>query len=268
MSPEFGSTAAIFPIDGETINYLRLTGRSDEQLALVEAYAKEQGMWHDADKEPAYSEYLELDLGTVVPSIAGPKRPQDRILLSDSKAAFRRDIVTYVTNGDEAAHTALDEAVEESFPASDPASLSTASDEVVAVPSAANGSTGRPSKPVTVKTDRGEFVLDHGAVAVAGITSCTNTSNPSVMLGAALLARNAVEKGLETKPWSRPTWRPARRSSPTTTRRPAVAVPREARLLPGRLRLHHLHRQHRSAAGGDLQGDQRARPVGHRGALR
>ncbi|MBM4596335.1 aconitate hydratase AcnA [Rhodococcus hoagii] len=201
MSPEFGSTAAIFPIDGETINYLRLTGRSDEQLALVEAYAKEQGMWHDADKEPAYSEYLELDLGTVVPSIAGPKRPQDRILLSDSKAAFRRDIVTYVTNGDEAAHTALDEAVEESFPASDPASLSTASDEVVAVPSAANGSTGRPSKPVTVKTDRGEFVLDHGAVAVAGITSCTNTSNPSVMLGAALLARNAVEKGLETKPW-------------------------------------------------------------------
>ncbi|NKR65181.1 aconitate hydratase AcnA [Rhodococcus hoagii] len=201
MSPEFGSTAAIFPIDGETINYLRLTGRSDEQLALVEAYAKEQGMWHGADKEPAYSEYLELDLGTVVPSIAGPKRPQDRILLSDSKAAFRRDIVTYVTNGDEAAHTALDEAVEESFPASDPASLSTASDEVVAVPSAANGSTGRPSKPVTVKTDRGEFVLDHGAVAVAGITSCTNTSNPSVMLGAALLARNAVEKGLETKPW-------------------------------------------------------------------
>lgn len=201
MSPEFGSTAAIFPIDGETINYLRLTGRSDEQLALVEAYAKEQGMWHDADKEPAYSEYLELDLSTVVPSIAGPKRPQDRILLSDSKAAFRRDIVTYVTNGDEAAHTALDEAVEESFPASDPASLSTASDEVVAVPSAANGSTGRPSKPVTVKTDRGEFVLDHGAVAVAGITSCTNTSNPSVMLGAALLARNAVEKGLETKPW-------------------------------------------------------------------
>jgi len=201
MSPEFGSTAAIFPIDGETINYLRLTGRSDEQLALVEAYAKEQGMWHDADKEPAYSEYLELDLGTVVPSIAGPKRPQDRILLSESKNAFRRDIVTYVTNGNEATHTALDEAVEESFPASDPASLSTATDEVAPVPSAANGSTGRPSKPVTVKTDRGEFVLDHGAVAVAGITSCTNTSNPSVMLGAALLARNAVEKGLETKPW-------------------------------------------------------------------
>ncbi|MFC7450369.1 aconitate hydratase [Rhodococcus daqingensis] len=201
MSPEFGSTAAIFPIDGETINYLRLTGRSEEQLALVEAYAKEQGMWHDADHEPAYSEYLELDLGSVVPSIAGPKRPQDRILLSDSKAAFRRDIETYVTNGTAAAHSALDEAVEESFPASDPVETSTAHDEVAAVPSAANGSHGRPSKPVKVQSERGEFVLDHGAVAVAGITSCTNTSNPSVMLGAALLARNAVEKGLSTKPW-------------------------------------------------------------------
>ncbi|GAA4487662.1 aconitate hydratase AcnA [Rhodococcus olei] len=202
MSPEFGSTAAIFPIDGETINYLRLTGRSDEQLALVEAYAKEQGMWHDAANEPAYSEYLELDLGTVVPSIAGPKRPQDRILLSDSKAAFRRDIATYVTNGTAAAHSALDEAVEESFPASDPVETSTASDDVVApVPSAANGAHGRPSKPVKVKSERGEFVLDHGAVAVAGITSCTNTSNPSVMIGAALLARNAVEKGLASKPW-------------------------------------------------------------------
>ncbi|MFD4292449.1 aconitate hydratase AcnA [Rhodococcus sp. NPDC058532] len=200
MSPEFGSTAAIFPIDGETINYLRLTGRSDEQLALVEAYAKEQGMWHDAANEPAYSEYLELDLGTVVPSIAGPKRPQDRILLSDSKAAFRRDINTYVTNGESAAHSALDEAVEESFPASDPVEHSTANDEAV-VPSAANGATGRPSKPVKVSSDRGEFVLDHGAVAVAGITSCTNTSNPSVMIGAALLARNAVEKGLSSKPW-------------------------------------------------------------------
>ncbi|MFZ2529798.1 MAG: aconitate hydratase AcnA [Rhodococcus sp. (in: high G+C Gram-positive bacteria)] len=200
MSPEFGSTAAIFPIDGETINYLRLTGRSDEQLALVEAYAKEQGLWHDADKEPAYSEYLELDLSTVVPSIAGPKRPQDRILLSDSKAAFRRDIDTYVTNGNSAAHSALDEAVEESFPASDPVEASTAHDDAV-VPSAANGSHGRPSKPIAVSSDRGDFVLDHGAVAVAGITSCTNTSNPSVMIGAALLARNAVEKGLSSKPW-------------------------------------------------------------------
>ncbi|MGA4788366.1 aconitate hydratase AcnA [Nocardia sp. AB354] len=200
MSPEFGSTAAIFPIDEETINYLRLTGRSDEQLALVEAYAKEQGMWHDAAHEPAYSEYLELDLSTVVPSIAGPKRPQDRILLSESKAAFRSDITDYVT-GD---YTALDEGVEETFPASDPVSVSAGAGTESYTPahSAANGAEGRPSKPVkVVSEDRGEFILDHGAVVVAGITSCTNTSNPSVMIGAALLARNAVEKGLSSKPW-------------------------------------------------------------------
>ncbi|WP_408015898.1 aconitate hydratase AcnA [Rhodococcus chondri] len=199
MSPEFGSTAAIFPIDDETINYMRLTGRSEEQLALVEAYAKEQGMWHDAAKEPAFSEYLELDLSTVVPSIAGPKRPQDRILLSEGKQAFRRDIVDYAKTD----HTQLDEAVEESFPASDPSALTFADDhEGTVVHSAALDTEGRPTKPVTVKSDeRGEFVLDHGAVVVAGITSCTNTSNPSVMLGAALLARNAVEKGLASKPW-------------------------------------------------------------------
>ncbi|OAN28583.1 aconitate hydratase [Mycolicibacterium iranicum] len=203
MSPEFGSTAAMFPIDEETINYLRLTGRSDEQLALVEAYAKEQGMWHDPDKEPVFSEYLELDLSTVVPSISGPKRPQDRIELSDAKNAFRKDIHNYVEENHPAPETKLDEAVDESFPASDPVSLSFADDGAVdARPSAANGSEGRPSNPVTVKSEeRGEFVLDHGAVVVAGITSCTNTSNPSVMLGAALLAKKAVEKGLSTKPW-------------------------------------------------------------------
>ena len=201
MSPEFGSTAAMFPIDDVTLDYLRLTGRSEENIALVEAYAKEQGMWHDADHEPAYSEYLELDLSTVVPSIAGPKRPQDRILLSESKVAFRKDIHNYVEDQMPVEHTQLDEAVEESFPASDPAALSFADDGAVNVQSAANGAEGRPSKPVKVTSDGNTFVLDHGAVAVAGITSCTNTSNPSVMLGAALLARNAVEKGLTTKPW-------------------------------------------------------------------
>ncbi|WP_040779878.1 aconitate hydratase AcnA [Nocardia pneumoniae] len=206
MSPEFGSTAAIFPIDDVTVDYLRLTGRSDEQVALVEAYAKEQGLWHDADSEPAYSEYLELDLSTVVPSIAGPKRPQDRILLSESKIAFRKDIHNYTSDevsGPAAAtpHSHLDEAIEESFPASDPAVLSFADDDAVLV-SAATGAEGRPSKPVKVQTEEyGDFVLDHGAVVVASITSCTNTSNPSVMLGAALLARNAVEKGLTRKPW-------------------------------------------------------------------
>ncbi|PXX59108.1 aconitate hydratase [Nocardia tenerifensis] len=207
MSPEFGSTAAIFPIDEVTIDYLRLTGRSDDQLALVEAYAKEQGMWHDPEHEPVYSEYMELDLGDVVPSIAGPKRPQDRILLSDSKTAFRKDIHNYTNDAEtgpaaETPHTQLDEAVEESFPASDPAVLSFADDGAEFVPSAANGAVGRPSKPVKVSSEEyGDFVLDHGAVVVASITSCTNTSNPSVMLGAALLARNAVEKGLTSKPW-------------------------------------------------------------------
>ncbi|MGW4771030.1 aconitate hydratase [Nocardia sp. NPDC004278] len=206
MSPEFGSTAAIFPIDEVTVDYLKLTGRSDEQVALVEAYAKEQGLWHDADNEPAYSEYLELDLSTVVPSIAGPKRPQDRILLSESKTAFRKDIHNYTDDAESGPaavtpHTHLDEAIEESFPASDPAVLSFAEDDAV-LPSAANGAVGRPSKPVKVATEEyGDFVLDHGAVVVASITSCTNTSNPSVMLGAALLARNAVEKGLTRKPW-------------------------------------------------------------------
>jgi len=203
MSPEFGSTAAMFPIDEVTIDYLRLTGRSAEQLALVEAYAKKQGMWHDPDNEPEFSEYLELDLSTVVPSIAGPKRPQDRIELSDAKTAFRKDIHNYVTENLPAPETKLDEALEESFPASDPAALAFADNGAVDMrPSAANGSHGRPSKPVLVTSaDRGEFVLDHGAVVVAGITSCTNTSNPSVMLGAALLAKKAVEKGLTTKPW-------------------------------------------------------------------
>ncbi|MFM8599651.1 MAG: aconitate hydratase [Mycobacterium sp.] len=203
MSPEFGSTAAIFPIDEETIKYLRLTGRPDEQLALVESYAKAQGMWHDPDHEPTFSEYLELDLSTVVPSIAGPKRPQDRIELSDAKTAFRKDIHNYVEEHHPAPETKLDEAVEESFPASDPAALSFADNGAVDMrPSAASSAEGRPTKPVLVRSaDRGEFVLDHGAVVVAGITSCTNTSNPSVMLGAALLAKKAVEKGLSTKPW-------------------------------------------------------------------
>jgi aconitate hydratase len=203
MSPEFGSTAAIFPIDQVTIDYLKMTGRSDEQCALVEAYAKAQGMWHDAKHEPQFSEYLELNLADVVPSIAGPKRPQDRIALSDAKSAFRKDIHNYVENSADnpVPHTKLDEAVEETFPASDPAVLSFA-DNDPDMPSAANGAEGRPTSPVAVKSDeRGEFVLDHGAVVIAAITSCTNTSNPQVMLGAALLAKKAVEKGLTSKPW-------------------------------------------------------------------
>ncbi|EMD29966.1 aconitate hydratase AcnA [Amycolatopsis azurea] len=201
MSPEFGSTAAIFPIDEETVRYLKLTGRSEEQVALVEAYAKEQGLWHDPSHEPEYSEYIELDLSTVVPSIAGPKRPQDRIELTDAKNSFRKSIHDYV-GGEQVPHTNVDETVEETFPASDPAALSFKDEDAVELQSAANGHSGRPTNPVKVSTsDRGEFILDHGAVVIASITSCTNTSNPSVMLGAALLARNAVDKGLAVKPW-------------------------------------------------------------------
>ncbi|WP_308190373.1 aconitate hydratase [Pseudonocardia sp. TRM90224] len=205
MSPEFGSTAAIFPIDEETIRYLTLTGRSKEQIELVEAYAKEQGLWHDPSREPVFSETLELDLSTVVPSIAGPKRPQDRIELIDAKSAFRKSIHDYTDDAPAAAqaHNHIDEAGRESFPASDAPALGFADDDAEPVViSAANGGEGRPSKPTTVRSEsRGEFVLDHGAVVIASITSCTNTSNPSVMLGAALLAKNAVEKGLTVKPW-------------------------------------------------------------------
>ena len=211
MSPEFGSTAAIFPIDQETIDYLRFTGRKEEQLALVEAYAKEQGMWHDPKHEPEFSEYLELNLSDVVPSIAGPKRPQDRIALSNAKSTFREQIPNYVGDDpDKKDYSKLDEVVDETFPASDPGALSNGhADDHKPVESAAKHAKGRVSNPVTVKSDElGEFVVDHGAVVIAAITSCTNTSNPQVMLGAALLARNAVEKGLTSKPWVKTTMAP------------------------------------------------------------
>ncbi|MFJ8132233.1 aconitate hydratase AcnA [Streptomyces hydrogenans] len=185
MSPEFGSTAAVFPIDDETLNYLKLTGRSAQQVALVEAYAKEQGLWLDPKAEPDFSEKLELDLSTVVPSIAGPKRPQDRIILANAAEQFAQDVRNYVDS--------VDEAGQESFPASDaPAVSSTV-----------------PSNPVEVTAPDGStYTLDHGAVTVAAITSCTNTSNPYVMVAAALVAKKAVEKGLTRKPWVKTTLAP------------------------------------------------------------
>ena len=202
MSPEFGSTCAIFPIDEETIRYLRLTGRTGEQLALVEAYATAQGLWHDPADEATYSEYLELDLSTVVPSIAGPKRPQDRISLTEAKDAFRSVLGEYAAG---ATSSTVDEAADESFPASDPPSTSGgngAAGKPRAAVSAATGAEGRASNPTTVRTPTGvAYEIDHGAVVIASITSCTNTSNPSVMLGAALLARNAVDRGLTVRPW-------------------------------------------------------------------
>jgi aconitate hydratase len=191
MSPEFGSTCAIFPIDAETVSYLKFTGRLAEQVALVEAYAKEQGLWHDPSVEPHYSETLELDLGSVVPSIAGPKRPQDRIALSEAKTKFRDVLRDYVADDD------VDEEIAESFPASDAPSHN----------ARPNGSRPHKAVPVTLADGTGT-TLDHGHVAIAAITSCTNTSNPSVMLGAALLARNAVERGLSRKPWVKTTLAP------------------------------------------------------------
>ena len=197
MSPEFGSTAAIFPIDDVTLDYLRLTGRSDEQVALVEAYSKEQGLWHDPTKEVEYSEYLELDLSTVVPSIAGPKRPQDRIVLSESKEKFREVLPSYVNWDDDGA---VDSSLEATFPASDP--VAPGSEDEHPAPETGTPSLDRPHKPSSVTlADGTKTELDHGTVAIASITSCTNTSNPSVMMAAALLARNANEKGLKPKPW-------------------------------------------------------------------
>ncbi|MFN8156812.1 MAG: aconitate hydratase AcnA [Candidatus Nanopelagicales bacterium] len=163
MSPEYGSTVAIFPIDDETLRYLELTGRTAEQVALVEAYTKAQGLWHDPSHEPVYSEYLELDLSTVVPSLAGPKRPQDRVILSEAKQRFAEALPTY---------------------------------------------TSEPARTATFEIDGEQVTIGHGAVTIAAITSCTNTSNPSVMVGAALLAKKAVEKGLSRKPWVKTTLAP------------------------------------------------------------
>ncbi len=181
MSPEFGSTCAIFPIDEATIEYLRLTGRPEAQLDLVEKYAKAQGLWHDPDRELRFSEELTLDLSTVVPSIAGPKRPQDKIELANAKTAFRDALPAYTgaANG--------------SFPASDPGET----EDI------------RATHPVKVTLEDGtETTIDHGHVVIAAITSCTNTSNPYVMIGAALLAKKAVEKGLARKPWVKTTLAP------------------------------------------------------------
>ena len=200
MSPEFGSTAAMFPIDQETVDYLELTGRDQETLDRVKAYAQEQGMWLDPEADVEYSEYLELDLGTVVPSIAGPKRPQDRIELSDSKGQFRKDLFNYVDNSS-ANSGAQDFVAEGGATSATTANPATPADAKGHVPSAAAGAEGRPSTPTAVTYNGQEMELDHGMVAIASITSCTNTSNPSVMLGAGLLARNARKKGLKSAPW-------------------------------------------------------------------
>ena len=208
MSPEYGSTVAIFPIDDETVRYLRMTGRDDQQVALVEAYAKEQGLWHDPAAEPAFSETIELDLSTVVPSIAGPKRPQDRVSLADAKDSFREALGAYAGDGDGVRST-VDEGSAESFPASDSPAVGSGNGASGAPHGApAHAAEGRPSNPARVSLDGQEFDVDHGHVVIAAITSCTNTSNPSVMIGAALLAKKAVDRGLSRKPWVKTTLAP------------------------------------------------------------
>ena len=203
MSPEFGSTCAIFPPDAETLNYLDLTGRPTETIELVDAYTREQGMFHTSDSpDPFFSDTLELELDSVVPSIAGPKRPQDRVSLVDAKAAFLEALVEFDSDAAEDL-SPLDEALEESFPASDPPAeeFGNGAGEPAHAPHlAVLERSSRDSIPVTLD-DGTSFDLDHGKVVIAAITSCTNTSNPYVMVAAGLLARNALERGLERKPW-------------------------------------------------------------------
>jgi aconitate hydratase len=224
MSPEFGSTCAIFPIDAETLRYMEFSGRPAEQVELVEAYAKAQGLWHDPDEQPTYTDVLELDLGEVVPSLAGPRRPQDRVSLTEAKASFRLSLEELLPDGADpegaggepgvpghepgGTRTEADEMSAESFPASDPpVTNGDSSHDRGAEPDTGSGTGGlqvaeRVSTRVPVTMGDGtEIELDHGHVVIAAITSCTNTSNPSVMLGAGLLARNAVRRGLERKPW-------------------------------------------------------------------
>jgi aconitate hydratase len=221
MSPEFGCTCAIFPIDAETLRYLELTGRPPERIALVEAYCREQGLWHEPESAPAqYTDVVELDLGAVVPSLAGPRRPQDRIALSQARGAFREALGAFVSNGEEML-SGHDEAVAESYPASDPPANGAPGHAASAedgeggattrapaqAPAGARGDGGR--VPVELSGER--FELGHGDVVIAAITSCTNTSNPSVMVAAGLLARNAAARGLVRRPWVKTSLAPGSR---------------------------------------------------------
>ena len=277
MSPEFGSTCAIFPIDAETLRYLEFSGRPHEQIERVEVYAREQGLWHDQSSErTTYSDTLELDLGDVVPSIAGPKRPQDRVALSEAREEFRRVLGGYVPDYDE-----RDEASAESFPSSDPPANGNDRPGLhdggpsyahegagTGAATAERGSSSAGSAVAVTLADGTETELDHGHVVIAAITSCTNTSNPSVMVGAGILARNAVARGLRTKPWVKTSLAPGSKVVTEYLDKAGLTEPLEAaRVQPRRLRLHDLHRQLGAAAGGGLEGGGRGGPGGRVGAV-
>ena len=225
MAPEYGATCGFFPIDERTIEFLRVTGRTDDRVALVEAYAKAQGMFRTEDTpDPVFTDTLELNLDEVQPSLAGPKRPQDRVTLADTKAGFTKAMDTEFRKGGE---------VGKRFP-----------------------------------VEGANFDLGHGDVVIAAITSCTNTSNPSVMIGAGLLARNAVAKGLRTKPWVKTSLAPGSQVVAEYLEKAGPAGrSRRARLQPRRLRLHDLHRQFGAAARAGVEGDQRQRHRRRRGAV-
>jgi aconitate hydratase len=224
MCPEYGATVAIFPIDDMTLDYLRLTGRDDARVRLVEDYARAQGLFRTDDSpEAVYTETLELDLSIVEPSLAGPKRPQDRVSLTRAKAAFQTALPTMQL----------------------PAKSTKVADAGGARQGVATSTGGVAQSGVAVAAPELDE-LDHGAVVIAAITSCTNTSNPSVMIGAGLLAKKAVEKGLTRKPWVKSSLAPG--------------ISRRTRIQSGRLRLHHLHRQQRPAAGRSRRGDPREEP--------
>ena len=213
MSPEYGSTVTIFPIDDETLRYLRFTGRAEEHVALVEAYAKEQGLWFDPSATPTFSETLELDLSSVVPSLAGPSRPQDRVPLDRAKQMFAGALVGSLPDTGTSTRGTVDEASAESFPASDPPAAGPGDSDHGGPDPLRGGSRipalERPRREMPVELGDGtRFTVDHGHVVIAAITSCTNTSNPSVMIAAALLAKNAVERGLTVKPWVKTTLAP------------------------------------------------------------
>ena len=261
MSPEYGATCGFFPVDEVTVEYLRLTGRSAERIALVEAYCKENLLWHEPEEHPEYSQVVELDLDDVEPSLAGPRRPQDRVPLANAKDAFIESLDTF---GVEYTNGTYDKEIADSFPASDP-------------PTGDGVADGRSAAPVHTATlekkqvavEGEDYALEHGSVVIAAITSCTNTSNPSVMIAAGLLAQKAVERGLERRPWVKSSLAPG--SKVVSRVLPRVGprrVPRRARLQHGRLRLHDLHRELRAAARADQRRGRGRRPRRLRRPLR